>query len=92
MFTDHNKIPRIVSQYLKYKKKKASRLFMLYISYEMKCSEMGWSGAFGNWNGFKPNEREVKCSEVYLGEVEMEVKWSGVMVIVTRFLSLLEDI
>jgi len=34
----------------------------------------------------------VKCSEVYLGEVEMEVKWSGVMVIVTRFLSLLEDI
>jgi len=36
---------------------------------EVKCSNVRWSGAVGNWNDVKPNERVVKCSEVYLGEV-----------------------
>jgi hypothetical protein len=30
---------------------------------------MSLNGAVGNLNGVKPNERAVKCSEVYLGEV-----------------------
>ena len=36
---------------------------------EMKCSDVRWNGAVGNLNGFKPNERVVKCNEVLLGEV-----------------------
>jgi len=31
---------------------------------EVKCSDVRWIGAVGNLNGFKPNERVVKCSEV----------------------------
>jgi len=31
---------------------------------EVKCSDVRWSGAVGNLNWFKPNERAVKCGEV----------------------------
>ena len=37
----------------------------------MKCSDVRRNGAVGNLNGVKPNERVVKCSEVWLGEVSM---------------------
>jgi len=50
---------------------------MLYISYQMKCSDVRCKRAVGNLNGVKANERVVKCNKVYLGEVEMEeAKWS----------------
>jgi hypothetical protein len=50
---------------------------MLYVSYQMKYSDVRWNEAVGNLNGVKPNERVVKCIELYLGEIEMEeVKWS----------------
>jgi len=32
----------------------------------MKCSEVRWNREVGNLNGFKPNERVVKCSWVKL--------------------------
>jgi hypothetical protein len=31
---------------------------------EVGWSEVKWSGAVGNLNGVKPNERVMKCSEV----------------------------
>ena len=61
---------------------------MLCIPYQMKCSDVGWNGAVGNLNGVKPNERVAKCSWVKL----KWKKWSGVMVLLTGFLSLLENI
>jgi hypothetical protein len=50
---------------------------------EVKCSEVRWNGAVGNLNGFKPNERVVKCvgwslSEKLSVDKFSEVKWSVV--------------
>ena len=51
---------------------------------EVKCSDVRWSGAVGNLNGVKPNERVVKCSWVNLNERKWsvdkrsEVEWSVV--------------
>ena len=49
----------------------------------MKCSDVRWNGAVENLNGVKPNERVVKWSKVY---------WSGMKVLVTVCLPLLQDI
>jgi hypothetical protein len=48
---------------------------------KVKCSDVRWSGAVGNWNGVKPDERIVKCSCVKFKWEEVkcrQVKWSGV--------------
>jgi hypothetical protein len=35
----------------------------------VKCSDVRCSGTVGNLNGFKPNEKVVKCSEGYSNRV-----------------------
>jgi hypothetical protein len=46
---------------------------------EVKCSDVGENGAVGKWNGFKSNERIVRCSWVKFKWEEMKcqrVLWS----------------
>ena len=67
---------------------------------EVKCNDVRWNEAGGNLNVVKPYGRIVKCSEVWLGEVQMGrnevstsvVNWTEVYVLATGCLSLLEDI
>ena len=42
----------------------------------MKCSDVRWNGAVGNWNGVKTNERVVKCDDVRWNEAVWN--WNGV--------------
>jgi len=67
---------------------------------EVKCIDVRWSGAVGNLNGVKQNERVVKRSWVKFKREEVkcrkcsEVEWSVVCVVkvlVKGRLTLLED-